>query len=393
MNTLPWFTPLPVGVPEKIFWPANVFAPVVANALGSIPPSIVALTLLSPAPLPVNEFAVMLPVNVLLPAPSCGTTAGFIPSVTPPVVPPPVSPAPAVTPVIVPPPTPVAALLITLPSGNVSALPAPLIFTFPATSSFCVGTPVPIPKFPPLDITNDLLATAAPFSYRKNPNVSSTNADCCNSQKLFGRFVSSNRITGAELRMCSFRCGVPVPIPRFPALLTTNDLSATAAPFSYRKNPNVSNTNADCCNSQKLFGKFVSSNRIVGAPLFRCSVLAGLLVPIPTFAPVASNLATKFCVPPPPIVAAPMAPVLGNTVPTPPPLPVAGLASTNDDTDLPPNVSASEAFSAYGTLTSSTRGCSTSFGRFACTPNHRGSPAVNSSSGNPSLLVDPNRTV
>src|SRR6266478_5677406 len=258
-------------------------------------------------------------------------------NVTPPAVPPPVKPAPAATPVMVPPPTLVAALLITLPSENTSALPPPLIFTFPATSSFCVGTPVPIPKLPPLDITNDLLATAAPFSYRKNPNVSSTNADCCNSQKLFGRFVSSNRIVGAEL--------------------------------------------------------------------FRCSVLGGLLVPIPTFvpvskieelttlAPVASNLATKFCVPPPPIVAAPIAPVLGNTVPTPAPLPVAGLASTNDDTDLPPNVSASEAFSAYGTLTSSTRGCSTSFGRFACTPNHRGSPAVNSSSGNPSLLVDPNRTV
>src|SRR5205807_3223067 len=101
---------------------------------------------------------------------------------TPPVVPPPVSPVPAVTPVIVPPPTPIAALLITLPSGNVSALPAPLIFTFPATSSFCVGVPVPIPKFPALDITNDLLCTAAPFSYRKKPNVSNTNADCCNSQ-------------------------------------------------------------------------------------------------------------------------------------------------------------------------------------------------------------------
>src|SRR6266478_2420690 len=326
-------------------------------------------------------------------------------NVTPPAVPPPVKPAPAATPVMVPPPTPAPALVITVPSGNTSALPPPLIFTFPSTSSFCVGTPVPIPKFPPLDITNDLLATAAPFSYRKNPNVSNTNADCCNSQKLFGKFVSSNRITGAELRMCSFRCGVPVPIPRFPPLDITNDLSATAAPFSYRKNPNVSSTNADCCSSQKLFGKFVSSSRIVGAALRMCSDLAGLAVPRPTFvpvskieelttlAPVASNLATKFCVPPPPIVAAPIAPVLGNTVPTPPPPPVVGFASTNDDTDLPPNVSASEAFSAYGTLTSSTRGCSTSFGRFACTPNHRGSPAVNSSSGNPSLLVDPNRTV
>src|SRR6266446_243300 len=315
---------------------------------------------------------------------------------------PPINPLPAAvfTALIVPPPPAVA---WTEPSGNMK--PPVVLWIIPVTLNFCVGVPVPIPKLPPLDITTDLLATAAPFSYRKNPNVSNTNADCCNSQKLFGKFVSSNRITGAELRMCSFRCGVPVPIPRFPALLTTNDLSATAAPFSYRKNPNVSNTNADCCNSQKLFGKFVSSNRIVGAALFRCSVLAGLLVPIPTFvpvskieefttlAPVASNLATKFCVPPPPIVAAPMAPVLGNTAPTPVPLPDEGLASTNDDSGFPPNVSASAAFNAYGTLTNNTRGCSSSFGRFTCTPSQRGSPAVNSSRGNPSFLVEPSSTV
>ncbi len=46
-----------------------------------------------------------------------------IPNVAFPDVPPPVSPVPAVTAVIVPPPTPVAALLITLPSGKISAPP------------------------------------------------------------------------------------------------------------------------------------------------------------------------------------------------------------------------------------------------------------------------------
>src|SRR6266478_919343 len=255
-------------------------------------------------------------------------------NVTPPAVPPPVKPAPAATPVMVPPPTLVAALLITLPSENTSALPPPLIFTFPATSSFCVGTPVPIPKVPPLDITNDLPATAAPFSYRKNPNVSSTNADCCNSQKLFGKFVSSNRIVGAAPRMCSDLAGLAVPRPTFVPVSKIEELM--------------------------------------------------------TFAPVASNLATKFCVPPPPIVAAPMAPVLGNTVPT-PAAPPEGLASTNDDSGLPPKVSASDAFKAYGTLTSNTRGCSAC--RSTCSSSQRASPDANSSAGTPFALLAPSKTV
>ena len=37
-------------------------------------------------------------------------------------------------------------------------------------------------------------------------------------------------------------------------------------------------------------------------------------------------------------------------------LPVCGLASANADAGIPPSVSASAAFNAYGTLTSSTRG-------------------------------------
>src|SRR5467141_1136152 len=113
-----------------------------------------------------------------------------------------------------------------------NAVVLPVKLPVPATSSLAAGAVTPMPKLPALDITNDLLGTAAPFSYRKNPNVSTKNADCCNSQKLFGRVLSSNRITGAALRMCSFLCGLVVPIPKLPALLTTNDLAGTAAPFS-----------------------------------------------------------------------------------------------------------------------------------------------------------------
>src|SRR4029077_1492055 len=87
-------------------------------------------------------------------------------SVTPPDVPPPVSPVPAVTPVIVPPLVPAPALVITVLSGNTSALPVPLIFTFPATSSFCVGVVVPNPTFPAfgsVNMANLLLTAPAPL--------------------------------------------------------------------------------------------------------------------------------------------------------------------------------------------------------------------------------------
>ena len=66
-----------------------------------------------------------------------------------------------------------------------------------------------------------------------------------------------------------------------------------------------------------------------------------------------------------------------------------GSVSTKADSGLPPSVSASAAFSAYGTLTSSARGCSASPGDCACTPSQRDSPELNSSSGAPSLVVAP----
>src|SRR5712691_6714873 len=66
-----------------------------------------------------------------------------------------------------------------------------------------------------------------------------------------------------------------------------------------------------------------------------------------------------------------------------------GAASTKADAGMPPSVSASAAFNAYGTLTSKTRGPSTSPGRLTCTPSHRGSPELNSSKGSPSDFVAP----
>src|SRR5712692_890721 len=70
-----------------------------------------------------------------------------------------------------------------------------------------------------------------------------------------------------------------------------------------------------------------------------------------------------------------------------------GWANTNADAGMPPNLSASAAFNAYGTLTSKTRGPSTSPGNCICTPNQRGAPELNSPSGSPSLLVAPSSTV
>src|SRR5260370_15873607 len=92
--------------------------------------------------------------------------------------------------------------------------------------------------------------------------------------------------------------------------------------------------------------------------------------------PVTSNLATTFCVPPPPIVAAPIAvapPVLAALL-APAPASDGGVASINDDSGLPPNASASSAFNEYGTHTKTTPDSSTSLGKFTYTPSQRGSP-------------------
>src|SRR5260370_22361290 len=157
-----------------------------------------------------------------------------------------------------------------------------------------------------------------------------------------------------------------------------------------------------------LFKVMVEFRALVAEPVVNCTsrLACGLLVPMPTcplskseelitLVPVTSNLATTFGVPPPPIVAAPIAvapPVLAALL-APAPASDGGVASINDDSGLPPNLSASSAFNAYGTLTQKTRQRSTSFGKFTCTPSQRGSPVVNSSSGSPSDFVAPSSTV
>src|SRR5215472_6504805 len=57
----------------------------------------------------------------------------------------------------------------------------------------------------------------------------------------------------------------------------------------------------------------------------------------------------------------------------------------------PPNVSASPALSAYGTLTSKTLACSSSCP--TCIPSQRASPDANSSTGTPFALLAPSRTL
>src|SRR5712692_5520928 len=62
---------VPPAVPLTIWLPDRVLPPVtVANALGGLPPSIAAFTLVSPAPLPVKEAAVVPPEVTIFPAPS-----------------------------------------------------------------------------------------------------------------------------------------------------------------------------------------------------------------------------------------------------------------------------------------------------------------------------------
>src|SRR5215471_10508301 len=72
------------------------------------------------------------------------------------------------------------------------------------------------------------------------------------------------------------------------------------------------------------------------------------------------------------------------------PEPFSGAASTKADGGSPPTVSASPAFSAYGTLSSRMRGCSSP--PFTRTPSQRASPELNKSIGRPSTLVAPRCT-
>src|SRR5262245_14963204 len=84
------------------------------------------------------------------------------------------------------------------------------------------------------------------------------------------------------------------------------------------------------------------------------------------------------------------APYVFDVVPerVPPPV-VPGSTSTNDDNGLPPSVSASDARSAYGTLTRSARACSRSPTRSTRTPSHRSAVDLKTSSGSPSDDADP----
>src|SRR5947209_14856482 len=70
--------------------------------------------------------------------------------------------------------------------------------------------------------------------------------------------------------------------------------------------------------------------------------------------------------------------------------PPTGAAITKAEAGSPPKVCASPAFSAYGTLSNSTRACSAS--PCAWIPSQRASPETNTSVGSPSLRDDPSIT-
>src|SRR5580698_421178 len=101
-----------------------------------------------------------------------------------------------------------------------------------------------------------------------------------------------------------------------------------------------------------------------------------LTVPLPVIAPEGGNT---------------FGDAVATTVDVDPATALAEDASTNADGGNPPIVSASAAFSAYGTLSSRTRGCSSP--PLILTPNQCASPLLKRSSGKPSVLVAPSCTV
>src|SRR6266851_6937407 len=153
----------------------------------------------------------------------------------------------------------------------------------------------------------------------------------------------------------SFDAGAAVPIPTLPACVHritsvgTNELpcSVSISTFSPRiTNPTFARSNI--CTRPVLAGsafptklksllKFIPSPTVIRLPSSEIEELI-------TFAPVPSNLVTTLGLPPPPIVAAPVA-GLGMELTTTPP-PNEGLVSTKEDSGFPPNVSASAAFNA-----------------------------------------------
>ena len=136
-------------------------------------------------------------------------------------------------------------------------------------------------------------------------------------------------------------------------------------------------------------------------------VPCGVAVPMPTLPP-DSVIAESPSVPAPPLVHFTMTSVVPvpSTAATGSPsalavargtaflsAPSALGASAKAEAGMPPSVSASAAFKAYGTLTSSTRGCSGTPGWLTCTPSQRASFDVNKSCGNPSARIAPSSTV
>ncbi len=195
----------------------------------------------------------------------------------------------------------------------------------------------------------------------------------------------------------------PVMVKRFrmPAPALVKKFNCLPAVSEAKKKPFTS------CPSRPLDATPVNCTWCVVWPMkrmlpFTCSLAIGFVVPMPTLVPlskicespmvsVAVNFATMLVVPLPSIR------VFGSSMGTSPDSvaespPAAGDSDNmNADAGLPPSISASAALSAYGTLTSKTRGCSGS--PCTCTLSQCASSLLKISKGSPSALAAPSNTV
>src|SRR5216684_3456819 len=326
------------------------------------------------------------------------------------------------------------------------ALPMAVVFPVklpvPATSSLAAGLVVPIPTLPvfitvrafvPL-IGDPLITSKRLFPTRRLfPKLENTVPfDDMLWIHTFPFPVVFCQVNGAppECAKCNGPTGFVVPMPTLPVFITVSTFDPVNAdplitskrlPPTRRLFPKLENTvpSDDMLCTHTLPRPDVFC-QVSGAPpdRARCKGPTGLVVPMPIFPlskmeelpsvpALSTHFASRFVVPVPVVwavlgrgfvscVPAPPAPLAPLALPADAPVPdvlepvdVSVVARAYADAGIPAKLSASAAFNAYGTLTKSTRGCSTSPGKFSCTPNQRGSAAANSSTGSPSFLVAP----
>src|SRR5579859_691816 len=260
-----------------------------------------------------------------------------------------------------------AAVACTVESGNTK--PPEVLWIMPTTLSFCPGVVVPTPTLP---VAPSMAMRSAPPEKKLAFVNSAPGVNCALDPTMPIAFEPSRN--SAPVLIASgetFRLPVASPVPRTPPF--TSKLMDW-----FDGGPCPTPTPVLLCDS----------NEFPSVPL--ASVNTGIKLAVIT-------AGTAFLVDlglPVVVLCAPVLVVLGlASVAASVFAPIVAGTNAYAEAGLPPRLSASASFKAYGTLTSNTRGCSTSPGRFSCTPNQRGSAAPNSSTGRPSLFVAPSSTV